>query len=176
MLGAYDHDFGNLYGTADHHIMLNADEMEVYYDAVHHNLSETPTWFSRPVSEISPEDTLSLSDVNVDVEDMNETSTQPVQPATKVKTGKAKKVKKEKVFHYRSVAKGDAQIRDQRYYQKIGLYFTDRSEDGGLRRIVDVQRCTSLAKGRGSRTLFYKLFDPDMFPHLLHVQGRLVGM
>jgi len=163
VLGAYHQDFGDLYGKADHQIILNGDaDKEIYYDAVHHNLSETPTDVSDPMSdssiedpspvlESSPEDTLPLCDVDGEEGDMS------IQPK--------KKVRKEKVFRYRSVEKGDAQARDKKYFQKIGLYFTDRSDDGGLRQIVDVQRCTSLGKGRGSRTLFYKLYDPDMYPH-----------
>ncbi len=168
VLGAYDHDFGNIYGKADHHIIMNADDKEIYYDAVHHNLSDSPTEVSHtmsefsdedlsPVLESSPEDTLPSCNVDSEVEN---TSIQP-----ELTVIKSKKVKKEKVFRYRSVVKGDAQAKEKKYFQKIGLYFTDRSEDGGLRKIVDVQRCTSLGKGRGSRSLFYKLYDPDMFPY-----------
>lgn len=40
----------------------------------------------------------------------------------------------------------------KKYISKIGLYFTDDSEDGGLRKVVAVQRCTTLKRDRGSES------------------------
>ena len=73
--------------------------------------------------------------------------------------------RKVKQYKYTNCIKRNAPVSSHKYWDKVGLFFTDTSEDGGLRKIVSIQKCTTFKKGKGSNTLFYKMYDPDEFPH-----------
>ena len=67
---------------------------------------------------------------------------------------------------YTQMKLSDVNKRARKYFDKIGLCYTDTSlleNGGGSYRIDDIVRCNNFKKGKISKTLFYKFYDTNLY-------------
>jgi hypothetical protein len=69
----------------------------------------------------------------------------------------------EPTFVYKSVRPADLLKNQGHYFQKIKMQFVDLATNEHMR-IVDVCLCTSIKRGAGSKTPYYKFYDVLLYP------------